>query len=117
MPAIRGKPKKQIGYKVSAELIAKMDLDIQNEFATTYAEIINRALSLYYDRREYDKDLERKVVEVISHQKVPSVAESVQHYKVSKLESKEMINEYFNSEIGKEHIKRILFELLQEGFK
>jgi Arc/MetJ-type ribon-helix-helix transcriptional regulator len=62
---IRGKPKKQIGYKIPTDLQKKIDAAIaQGEFSSQ-ADIITASLRSFFDKREFETLVENKVIEFL----------------------------------------------------
>lgn len=69
MATIRGKPKKQIGYKIPTDLQKKIDAVIaQGEFSNQ-ADIITASLRSFFDKREFETMVENKVIEFLQSEK------------------------------------------------
>ncbi|AGB01368.1 ribbon-helix-helix domain-containing protein [Methanoregula formicica] len=62
MATIRGKPKKQIGYKIPTDLQKKIDSLIAKEEFSNQADIITASLRSYFDKRDFEDVVESKVV-------------------------------------------------------
>jgi Arc/MetJ-type ribon-helix-helix transcriptional regulator len=56
MPTIRGKPKKQIGYKIPADLGKKVDELIDEGIFSSQADIITTALREFFIRRDLNNN-------------------------------------------------------------
>lgn len=69
MAAIRGKPKKQIGYKIPTDLQNKIDALIAKGEFSNQADIITASLRSFFDKRDFEAIIESKIFEVLTSEK------------------------------------------------
>lgn len=65
MAAIRGKPKKQIGYKIPTDLQKKIDALIAKGEFSNQADIITASLRSFFDKRDFEGIIETKIVDFL----------------------------------------------------
>ena len=77
MATIRGKPKKQIGYKIPTDIQKKIDFLIDEGEFSSQADIITAALRQFFDKREFELIVENKIIEVLNSEKGRALLETL----------------------------------------
>jgi Arc/MetJ-type ribon-helix-helix transcriptional regulator len=67
--AIRGKPKKQIGYKIPPDLMRKIEGLISGGEFSSQSDIITAALRSFFDKREFEEMVDIKVMDFLRSEK------------------------------------------------